>query len=134
VCYSFAKSRYLLCGGDLFRIVEEMSTHRLLGQSELLVLLAVLRLGHEAYGVPISKEIAIRIGRDPAVAGIYARLDRLERRGLVSTVAGEPTAVRGGRAKTYFKVTAKGLKELRASQDLLQRFWSGIPQLEGVGS
>jgi DNA-binding PadR family transcriptional regulator len=111
-----------------------MSKHHLLGQSELLVLLAVLRLGREAYGVPISGEIAAHIGRDPAVAGIYATLDRLESRGLVSAAVGEPTAVRGGRAKTYFKVTAKGLKELRASQDLLQKFWSGIPQLEGGGA
>jgi len=108
-----------------------MARHALLGQSEMLVLLAVLRLGREAYGVPISREIAAHIGRDPAVAGIYATLERLERRGLITAAMGEPTAARGGRAKTYFSITVTGLKQLRASQEALQRFWSGIPQLVG---
>lgn len=109
-----------------------MRKRGILGQSEFLVLLAVLRLGRNAYGVPISREIAGQIGRDPAVAGIYTTLERLLERGLVTARTGEPTAVRGGRAKTYFKVTTKGLRELRASQSALQRFWSGIPQLEGA--
>ena len=108
-----------------------MRRDALLGQSEMLVLIAVLRLGSEAYGVPISREISAQIGRDVAVAGIYSTLERLEGMGLVEAETGEPTAVRGGRAKTYFAVTAEGLRQLRASQRILQKFWDGVPKLEG---
>jgi len=108
-----------------------MRKDALLGQSEILVLIAVLRLGEEAYGVPISREISAEIGRDVAVAGIYSTLERLQRMGLVKSETGEPTAVRGGRARTYFTLTAEGLRQLRASQRILQRFWDGVPKLEG---
>ena len=108
-----------------------MRKDALLGQSEMLVLIAVLRLGEEAYGVPISREISAEIGRDVAVAGIYSTLERLEPMHLVEAETGEPTAVRGGRAKTYFTVTAEGLRQLRASQRMLQKFWDGVPKLEG---
>jgi PadR family transcriptional regulator, regulatory protein PadR len=108
-----------------------MKKDALLGQSEMLVLIAVLRLGDEAYGVPISREISGEIGRDVAVAGIYSTLERLERMRLVEAQTGEPTAVRGGRAKTYFRVTAAGLRQLRASQRILQSFWSVLPDGEG---
>jgi PadR family transcriptional regulator, regulatory protein PadR len=108
-----------------------MRKDALLGQSEMLVLIAVLRLREEAYGVPISREISAEIGRDVAIAGIYSTLERLERSGLVKAETGEPTAVRGGRAKTYFAVTAEGLRQLRASQRILQKFWDGLPKLEG---
>jgi DNA-binding PadR family transcriptional regulator len=108
-----------------------MKKESLLGQSEILVLIAVLRLGREAYGVPISREISAEIGRDVAIAGIYSTLERLERTGLVESETGEPTSVRGGRAKTYFTVTGEGLRQLRASQRILQKFWDGLPKLEG---
>ena len=98
----------------------------LLGQSEILVLTAVLHLGDEAYGVPISRRISEAIGRDVAIAGVYSTLERLERMRLVESQAGEPTAVRGGRAKTYFRLTAEGLRQLRASQRILQRFWGAF--------
>jgi DNA-binding PadR family transcriptional regulator len=111
-----------------------MSKEPLLGQSELLVLLAVLRLGEEAYGVPISREIAAQIGREMAIAGIYSTLERLQRRGLIRSEQGEPTAVRGGRAKTYFRVTAEGVKQVRASQRTLQRLWADLPELGGRAS
>jgi PadR family transcriptional regulator len=104
-----------------------MKKDALLGQSELLVLIAVLRLGEEAYGVPISREISKEIGRDVAVAGIYSTLERLEGMRLVEAETGEPTAVRGGRAKTYFRVTAEGVRQLRASQRILQKFWGVLP-------
>lgn len=108
-----------------------MKKDALLGQSEILVLTAVLRLGKEAYGVPVSREISAEIGRDVAVAGIYSTLERLERIKLVKSEAGEPTAVRGGRAKTYFSVTAEGLRQLHASRRILQKFWDGLPKLDG---
>ena len=102
-----------------------------LGQFELIVLLAVLRLGDEAYGVPISREIEDAIGREPALASVYATLERLEDRGLVSSELGEPTAERGGRAKRYFHVTGKGLREVRETRQALIKMWQGVPELRG---
>jgi DNA-binding PadR family transcriptional regulator len=102
-----------------------------LGGFELLVLLALVRLGDEAYGVPISDAIEESSGRDVAIGSVYITLDRLERKGLVSSTLGEPTAERGGRAKTYFQITAKGLREVRRAMRTLIALWRGVPQLEG---
>jgi len=73
-----------------------------LGSFELMVMLALIRLGENAYGVPISEEIEQQTGRDISLGSVYATLDRLERKGLVSSTVGEPTPERGGRAKRYF--------------------------------
>ena len=94
-------------------------------------MLALIRLGENAYGVSISREIEERGGRDVTLASVYATLDRLEDKGLVASELGEPTAERGGRAKRYFRITAKGLREVRASQRALKRLWRDLPQLEG---
>lgn len=96
-----------------------------------MVLLALIRLGDDAYGVPISDEIEASSGRSVSVGSVYITLDRLERKGLVSARLGEPTAERGGRAKTYFRATAKGLREVRLARRTLIRLWEGVPQLEG---
>ena len=58
----------------------------------------------------------------------------MERIGLVESQVGEPTAIRGGRAKTYFTVNAEGIRQLRASQRISKSFWSGLPRLEGRGA
>ena len=108
-----------------------MPPKAILGGVELLVLLALIRLGDEAYGVPISDEIEANSGRSASVGSIYITLDRLERKGLVSSRLGEPTAERGGRAKTYFRPTANGLREVRLARRTLMRLWRGVPQLEG---
>jgi PadR family transcriptional regulator PadR len=102
-----------------------------LGGFELLVLLALIRVDDEAYGVPIAEAIEQSSGRDVAMASVYITLDRLERKGFVSSRLGEPTAERGGRAKTYFRITAKGLKEVRRARRTLVRLWQGVPQLDG---
>jgi PadR family transcriptional regulator, regulatory protein PadR len=102
-----------------------------LGGFELLVLLALIRVGDEAYGVPISNAIEESSGRDVAIGSVYITLDRLERKGYVSSRLGEPTAERGGRAKTYFQITAKGLKEVRCARRTLIKLWQGVPQLVG---
>jgi PadR family transcriptional regulator PadR len=102
-----------------------LSTH------ELMTLLAILRLGREAYGVPISREIETQSGREVAVSGIYAALERLEHRGLISAELGEATPQRGGRAKTYFRVTAEGLGEIRAAKRAFTNLWRGVTGLEG---
>ena len=96
---------------------------------ELMVLLALIRLGDEAYGVPIAKEIEEHSGNDVVVGSVYAALDRLQARGFVESRIGEPTAERGGRAKRYFNVTLRGLRVVRDTRSTLMRLWKGIPQL-----
>jgi PadR family transcriptional regulator PadR len=102
-----------------------------LGNLEMMVLLALIRLHENAYGVPIAKEIEGKSGRTVALGSIYVTLERLEAKGLVTSELGEPTAERGGRAKRYFRATAKGLREVRETQRALKKLWQGLPQLEG---
>lgn len=101
-----------------------------LAEFELMVLLAVLRLGENAYGVPISHEIESRTGREAALGSVYAALERLEDKGFVESRLGERTAERGGRAKRYFRVTAPGLRAVQESQRAFTALWQGLPQLE----
>jgi PadR family transcriptional regulator PadR len=102
-----------------------------LGHFELMVMLAVLRVGEDAYGVTVGRELEETTRRDVLLGSVYAALDRLETKGLVSSSIGEPTAERGGRAKKYFKVTAKGLREVRDTQRTLVKLWKGVPDLQG---
>jgi PadR family transcriptional regulator PadR len=102
-----------------------------LAEFELMVLLAVIRLGDNAYGVPISHEIENRTGREASLGSVYASLERLEDKGFVHSRLGERTAERGGRAKRYFGITAQGLRAVRDSQRALTALWHGLPQLEG---
>ena len=102
-----------------------------LGDFELMVLLALMRLREDAYGVPISQEIEQQTGREVALATVYAALERLEENGLVSSELGEPTAARGGRAKRYFRITKKGLHEVHEARRALINLWRGLRDLEG---
>ena len=102
-----------------------------LGEFELMALLALIRLGEDAYGVPICHEIEKRSGREAALGSVYAALERLQEKGLVTSRLGESTAVRGGRAKRYFRITAQGLREVRQTQRALVNLWRGLPELEG---
>src|SRR6202795_665726 len=102
-----------------------------LGSFELMVMLALIRLGENAYGVPISREIEERTGREVAVGSVYAALERLEDKGFVTSELGKATPERGGRAKRYFRVTARGLKEVRETQRALVNLWQGLPELHG---
>ena len=108
-----------------------MSKRSYLGEMELMVLLAVVRLGDDAYGVPISKELLNLAGREVALGSIYAALDRIEQKGFVTSVLGDPTPERGGRAKRYFQVTPAGVRALRTTRTALTNLWSGIPLVEG---
>jgi DNA-binding PadR family transcriptional regulator len=107
-----------------------MRKREYLGQLELMVLLAVMRPARDAYGVMISRDIAEKSGREVALASVYAALERLERKGLVSSSLGEPTAERGGKARTYFKATAAGVREAREAHATLLKLSSGLPSLE----
>jgi len=101
-----------------------------LGELEQIVLLAVLRLGEDAYGVPIGLEIERRTGRSLTVGALYRTLDRLEAKGYVTSWFGDPTPERGGRSKRFFKVRPLGLRTLRASRDALTAMWEGLePQV-----
>src|SRR5258708_39164916 len=86
---------YLSCC-YFFTILEQMTKRDFLGNFELIVMLALMRLREDAYGVPISREIEERIGREVALASVYATLERLESKGLGSSEVGEPTPERGG--------------------------------------
>ena len=101
-----------------------------LGELEQIVLLAILRLGDDAYGVPIGLEIEKRTGRSLTVGALYRTLDRLEDKGYVSSWFGDPTPERGGRSKRYFKARPAAVRALRASRDALAAMWEGLePQV-----
>jgi DNA-binding PadR family transcriptional regulator len=108
-----------------------MPTRLYISDFELMVLLAVMRVGDEAYGVPITREIEDRTGRTMAVAAVSAALQRLEAKGLVSSAIGEPTAARGGRAKRFFRATRAGIKEARETREAFTALWAGLAELNG---
>lgn len=98
---------------------------------ELMILLAILRVGDEAYGVPIAREIE-DIGRRTVLLGaVYTALDRMEDAGLVSSKLGDPTAERGGKAKRFFSVTPRGVRAVKDTQRALTALWTGVPALKG---
>lgn len=102
-----------------------------LGEFELMVILTVIHLGEEAYGVPISRELEARRGRGVSVGSVYAALERLESKGLVASTLGDPTPERGGKAKRYFSVTKEGLRQLHKTRRVLTGLWKGLPELKG---
>jgi PadR family transcriptional regulator PadR len=96
------------------------------GRLEELVLLAVMRLGPESYGVTIRQEIEVRTGRALSLGAIYPTLDRLEDRGLVRSHRGDPTGVRGGRSRRHFELLPEGRRALWRSREALQAMWAGF--------
>ncbi len=103
-----------------------MSAIEPLGEFEQIVLLAILRLGEEAYAVAIRDEILACTGRDVSRGSIYVTLDRLETKGYLRSWFGEPTAERGGRSKRYYALRPRALEALRAGRRALVSLWSGI--------
>ena len=103
-----------------------MPSREYLGEFEQIVLLAVLRLGKDAYGVPIRREIEHRTGRGVTVGALYSTLDRLEAKGYVTSRLAEPTAERGGRSKRFITVEALGLKAVKRSQRALAVMLEGL--------
>ena len=98
-----------------------------------MILLAVLRHGDEAYGVPIVRAIEESTRRPVLVSSIYAALDRLQNKGFVASRMGDASPERGGKAKRYFRVTAEGLREVRSARHALETLWRGVPELAGSG-
>ena len=110
---------------------EEMRKGDYLGNFELMVLLALMRLGDDAYGVTIANELEQQTGREVVIASVYATLERLLNRGLVSSSLGDATPERGGRAKRYFRITGAGVREVRDARQSLMSLWKGLQELKG---
>ncbi len=110
-------------------MIEQMREHTYLGEFELMLLLTIIQLGDEAYGVPLARELALMRGRDVSIGSVYAALDRLEIKGLVASNLGESTPERGGRAKRYFRVTQQGLRSIHATRNVLSKLWKSLPSL-----
>jgi PadR family transcriptional regulator PadR len=97
-----------------------------LGEFEHIVVLALLRLGDQAYGVTVRQEIEARTDREVSIGAIYATLDRLQSKGYVKSQLGDPTPERGGRSKRFFRVTAKGVAAVNRTHRALQSMTSGL--------
>lgn len=95
------------------------------------VLLTVWRLGEEAYGAAVRDELEARTGRDVAQGAVYVTLVRLEKKGLLRSRMADPTPVRGGKAKRYFRITPEGMEGAREVRHLMDRLWDGIPRASG---
>lgn len=97
-----------------------------LGEFEQLVLLALVRLGAEAYGVSIAGDIAGRTSRQVSLGAVYKTLERLEDKGLVASRVGEPTAERGGRRKKHYRLLAAGQRALASSLGAIRAMTAGL--------
>jgi len=111
---------------DMFCSAEHMTSFGALGEFEHAVLAAIAHLDDEAYGVTVRREIERRTGRQVAVGALYTAVDRLERKGYVTSAMSDPTPRRGGRAKRHFKITTAGSGALKQSREFLQKMWTGL--------
>jgi PadR family transcriptional regulator PadR len=97
-----------------------------LGTFEHLLLLALVRLGDDTHGVPIREAIETRTGRLVSPGAVYTALDRLERRGLVRSRLGEPTAERGGKRKRQYRLTARGADAIAHTHAAIAQMAHGL--------
>ena len=103
-----------------------MRKKRSLGEFEQLVLLALIRTKHNAYGLKIRDEIEERSKRDVSFGAVYAALNRMERKGFVTSSLADPTEERSGRAKRFFKITGLGDAALNRSREVNDAMWEGL--------
>jgi DNA-binding PadR family transcriptional regulator len=99
-----------------------------LGEFEQLVLLALVRLGPDAYGATVRREIESRTEREVAISAVYTTLERLEGKGYVRSRVGEPTAERGGRRRRHFELLPSGARALKAAYQAFSRMTAGLEQ------
>ena len=97
-----------------------------LGEFEQLVMLAVLPLGNEAYGMTVRRELEKTARRTVTIGSVYGTLERLEEKGLMNSWRGEAEAVRGGRSRRYFRVEPKGERALAGAREMMHRMWQGV--------
>lgn len=105
-----------------------------LGDLEFLVLLAILRLGDNAYGVPIAAELDRRADRPLSRASVHVTLQRMEEHGLVASELSPPRDERGGKPRRYYRVLPAGLELARRSKLAYSRMWQGLDALEEAGA
>ena len=103
-----------------------MTTQGSLGGFQQLVMLAVLRLSDEAHGARIQRQLEETAGRSVSISTVYVTMERLERKGLIDSWLADPTPVRGGKSKRFYKLTETGLHALWQSRDELDRMWEGL--------
>jgi DNA-binding PadR family transcriptional regulator len=104
-----------------------------LGEFEHLVLIALVRLGSEAYGATVRREIEERANRELSIAAVYTTLERLEQKGLVRSRIGDPTPQRGGRRRKHFELLPHGARALKAAHVAYTRMTAGLErQLEAL--
>ena len=99
-----------------------------LGEFEQMVLLSSMRLGDAAFGLAIMDELERTADRRPSSGALYTTLDRLERKGLIESFAGDPSSARGGRPRRYIRVTAEGRVMLARSRSRLLALWDGLEE------
>jgi PadR family transcriptional regulator PadR len=97
-----------------------------LGSFEQVVLLSVLSLGDDAYGRAIFRDVQTRLQRDIATGAVYATLDRLEEKSLISSKLGPGLPERGGRPRRYYSIEKAGLRALNASKEAADKMWFGF--------
>ena len=103
-----------------------MSDRSFPGEFEHMLLAAVIRLGDDAYGASLRREIEAQTGRRVPSGSLYVTLDRLEGKGLITSLPGEPEPGRGGRPKRFVRITPDGLRAVRDVRDAMLSLWSGI--------
>ena len=104
---------------------------KFLGEFEQMVLLAILKLKENAYGVAIRDLLIASIGREVSVGALYTTLERLEKKGLLTSAYGESSAERGGRAKKFYLLSGQGKQALSRSKQALDTLWQGIQLKQG---
>lgn len=105
-----------------------------LGELEQMILLAVLRLGADAYGASVAEELERVVGRRMSSGALYTTIDRLTKKGLLDSSTSDPRPERGGRPRRYLTVTPAGLVGLEAGRDAMLALWNGVEDLLGDGA
>ena len=100
---------------------------KILSRSDEILMLAILRLKDNAYGVSIVKEVRKRTGKSLTFGSLWVSLDILNKRGFVTKRLADPTPRRGGRRKIYYSLSPKGLKALENTREFQRSLWEGIP-------
>jgi len=108
-----------------------MPSFAILGEFEVVVLMAVLHLGEDAYGSAIRDEIERRAGRDVSRGAVYITLERLEGKGLLTSITGETSDSRGGRPKRIFRATPAGIKSVKRALSMVTRMHKGLEPVLG---
>lgn len=102
---------------------------KFLSRSEEIVLLAIWKLQDKAYGITIRERVNETTGEDWSIGAIYAPLHRLEKKGFVYTIQGEPSAERGGRRKIFYRVTKSGINAMAKAKEMHESIWNDVPSL-----